>query len=295
MNKALANVLMLAIVATMAAPIMGDPATEPFRGYCRVCKDARRIEPWHDAYFCDICGWESSVQPMKLHGDVPADVNLEPPQRTPAEPVEPATPKKATPTKPKDEPYSLKGDKVGMRLSEFKRKYTRLISRGTLDRKLYAPFCSDEDQASQSVMLLTEPWHSAQGIVSCTKEFPFEYIQDESKTPTVAGVPTSLLVYQFVDGFLYQIYILLPHDGYHEVRRGLEKKWGPPTSQSNATAQNAMGATFSSSTSTWTNDVSRIQLMERAGRVDLTFLSYVDLELLEVVKERTPDTSADDL
>ncbi len=104
MTKTLANVLMLLMVATMAAPIMGEPTTEPFRGYCRDCKDVRRIEYWHDAYFCDICGWESSVQPMKMHGEVPADVNPEPPVREPAAPTTTAPPKKAAPSKPRVEP-----------------------------------------------------------------------------------------------------------------------------------------------------------------------------------------------
>ena len=291
MNKTLANVLVLVIVATMAALVVGDAATDPFRGYCRVCKDARRIEFWHDAYFCDICGWESSVQPMKLPGDAPADVNPDPPasansQRTPAAT---AHPKNTTPTKRKVEPYSLKGDKVGMRLSEFKRKYRRAVD------NRHAPFCSDATPDHDNVMLSTAPWHWAAGIVSCSKVFPFEWIQDESKKRTVAGVAADLLVYQFVDGFLYQIMVRLPHDGYATVRRALDTKWGPPTSESKKLVQNAMGAKFSNRTTTWTNDVSRIQLRERETRLNTSLLVFVDIELYDVAMERQPDTSADDL
>jgi len=291
MRKALTGVLLLVLVATMLALVVGEPATEPYRGYCRTCKDARRIEFWHDAYFCDTCGWESNVKPMKFPGDVPADVNLEPPaappsKTGPAKSQEPlATPSNPVPV----EPYSLKGDKVGMRLREFKRKYRRAVD------NRHAPFCSDANPGMENVMLLAKPWHSAKGIVCCSKVFPFEYIRNESKKPTVAAVATDVLIYQFVDGFLYQIVIRFPHDGYAKVRRGLEAKWGPPTSEKSATAQNAMGATFSDRTTNWENDVSRIQLMERTTRLNTSFLVYLDIELYNVAMEREPDTDGDDL
>lgn len=118
------------------------------------------------------------------------------------------------------EPFELKGDKLGMSLSEFKSKYAREIP-GHSQR---APFCSDIAPGQRIPELYAEPWHSGAGIVHARPDHPFEH-----NPPTLAGAKTDLLLYQFLDGKLYQITSLLPIDSHPLVAEGLRKKFGSPT------------------------------------------------------------------
>ena len=212
-----------------------------------------------------------------------AGVPAQPPASASSQSTPPAATPKAAATKPKVEvePYSLKGDEVGMRLSDFKRKYRRAVD------NRYAPFCSDENPGQKMATLMTESWHAAANIVSCTTVLPFEWVADESTRTTVASIKAKMIVYQFIDGFLYRIVVLLPPDEYDTVRRGLETKWGPPTSEGTNLLQKIV---------IWTNDVSSIRLVEAATHLlDGSMLLYADIELDDVAMEREQDASADDL
>jgi hypothetical protein len=115
--------------------------------------------------------------------------------------------------------FELKGDRLGMSLEEFKQKYARHVEGG---HKL--PLCSDTAFGAEKVSLHSEPWHRQANIVHARVDLPAE-----DNSPTVAGVKTELLLYQFVDGKLFRIAASLPTDQFHVVSDAAIKKYGSPT------------------------------------------------------------------
>jgi hypothetical protein len=114
--------------------------------------------------------------------------------------------------------YELKGDKLGMSLEEFKQKYARSGEGGT---KL--PLCSDTAWGANKATLKSEPWHRQANIITARIDLP-----SEDNSPTVAGVKTELLLYEFVDGQLFRIAAFLPTDQFHIVSEAAIKKYGQP-------------------------------------------------------------------
>ncbi len=119
------------------------------------------------------------------------------------------------------EPFELKGDKIGMSLIEFKTKYRRDVP----STPHPAPYCSDANPGVRDENLLTERWHAAARIVHGRIEYPHE-----NSPPTIAGETCELLLYQFLDGNLFQITAFLPPDAVHHLAESLRKKYGPPGS-----------------------------------------------------------------
>jgi hypothetical protein len=118
--------------------------------------------------------------------------------------------------------YELKGDRLGMSLDEFKRKYAR-GEEGSRER---LPLCSDEAWGANRAALHVEPWHRQAGIIHARIDMPAE-----DNSPTVAGVKTELLLYQFVDGVLFRILATFPTDLYHVVSEAALGKYGPVTNE----------------------------------------------------------------
>lgn len=118
-----------------------------------------------------------------------------------------------------DEAYELKGDKLGMTLAEFKEKYARFTSDGRQD----LPLSSDQSFGGRAD-LRAEAWHRPAGIVHARVDRP-----EEENSPTVAGVKTDLLLYQFVDGKLYRISASFPTDMFHVVSEALTTKYHLPS------------------------------------------------------------------
>ncbi len=109
-----------------------------------------------------------------------------------------------------------------MALEEFKGKYNRSGEGG---QRL--PLCSDTAWGANKASLHTEPWHQQAGIIHARIDLP-----SENNSPTVAGVKTELLLYQFVDGKLFRIAAFLPTDQFHVVSEAAIKKYGPVTRES---------------------------------------------------------------
>jgi len=118
-----------------------------------------------------------------------------------------------------DDAYELKGDQLGMSLAEFKEKYARFTPEGQQD----LPLCSDQSYGARAD-LHAEAWHRPAGIVHARIDRP-----EEEKSPTVAGVKTELLLYQFVDGKLYRISAFFPTDMFHLVSEALTQKYNLPS------------------------------------------------------------------
>lgn len=151
-----------------------------------------------------------------------------------------------------NEPFDLKGDRLGMTLEEFKAKYRRKVE----GHNESAPFSSETLPRQEIVSLLTEPWHTDAGIVNCSITFPFESYTGNA--PTIAEVKAELLVHHFVDGKLYKITAWFPHDGYAQVQEGLIAKHGNPKMRETNEYQNRLGATFTGDTLLWADNASTI-------------------------------------
>lgn len=174
------------------------------------------------------------------------------------------------------EPYDLKGDCLGMRLDDFKRKYYRVIK----GHDKTAPYTSEYPPGHK--MLLAEPWHAEAGIIHCTIEFPFERAQGMSGQ-TVAGVETDLLLYRFVDGALFQILTYFDTGQFELVRHALLDKYGKPVKEERKPI-----SLF------WWNGCSSISLSRgRINPKEWSTLNFTHDELFKIVLERSPQSSAD--
>lgn len=198
------------------------------------------------------------------------------------------------------QPFDLKGDVLGMKLSDFKRKHHRVV---TDDET--APWCSDRPLPSGAVgprpaqparlgqpampaipapgagnsSLLTEDYYAEVGLVNCRLDFPFE--QRSAPPPTVAGVQTQLLVYEFVDERLFRIRVTFGNDGFDTVLDAFTSKYGTPIEQAEFFV--------------WANEVSTIVLKKGRLKRDSSILIFAHTELCEVADSRRPGPSVQDI
>jgi hypothetical protein len=119
--------------------------------------------------------------------------------------------------------FELKGDWLGMSLDEFKRKYYRVLP--GMGRAM--PWCSDEAPGKRIDELNAEPWHAAAGIVTARVDLPAE-----NASPTIAQEATQLVLYQFLDGRLFQIEAYFQTQAFHFIMQALIRKYGKPVSES---------------------------------------------------------------
>lgn len=118
--------------------------------------------------------------------------------------------------------FTLKENPLGMSLSEFKAQYAR----PALTRKRDLPWCSDESPGFNIPDLMTSEWHSAAKIIHARIDLP-----EEKLSPTIAGVQTDHLIFQFVDEKLFQITGFFKTDGFHTVADALRRKFGTAISE----------------------------------------------------------------
>lgn len=180
-----------------------------------------------------------------------------------------------TATSGPDQPYELKGDRLGMSLADFKERYARF---SPLTGQQELPICSDQPGYVGKAELHSEAWHRVAKIIHARVDNP-----NEDNSPTVAGVKTDLMLYQFIDDKLFRIWALFPTDLFHVVSDAVTQKFGPATHESKQPRE--LG---------WENAVSRIVLARGAvhPRTPST-LQLVHNELLEVAESRTPKGAAD--
>jgi hypothetical protein len=170
--------------------------------------------------------------------------------------------------------YELKGDRLGMSLDDFKQKYHRQVEGGY---KL--PLCSDTAFGANKASLHSEPWHRQAGIVHARIDLPAE-----DNSPTVAGVKTELLIYQFVDGKLFRMAASFPTDQFHLVSEAAINKYGPVTRETQKPRQLV-----------WENPVASIFLTRGSVHPpEPSILELVHRELQKLAATRTP-TGAEDI
>lgn len=181
-------------------------------------------------------------------------------------------PAAAAPT-PEEMLYELKGDRLGMTLDEFKEKYQRSGEGG-----VRLPLCSDTAWGANKASLRAEPWHARENIINARIDLPAE-----DNSPTVAGVKTELLLYQFVDGKLFRITAMFPTDKFHMVSEAAVKKYGAVTRETQKPRQLI-----------WENPIAWISL--NRGSVhppEPSVLELVHRELQHLADSRTPTSAAD--
>jgi hypothetical protein len=169
--------------------------------------------------------------------------------------------------------YELKGDYLGMSLEDFKQKYHRQVEGG-----FKLPLCSDTAFGPNKASLHSEPWHAQAGIVHARVDLPAE-----DNSPTVAGVKTELLLYQFVDGRLFRIAASLPTDQFHVVSEAAIKKYGPVTRETQKPRQLV-----------WENPLAWVALTRGSVHPrEPSVLELVHRELQQIASSRTPSGAAD--
>src|SRR5262249_35037116 len=116
--------------------------------------------------------------------------------------------------------FELKGDRLGMSIEDFKKKYARFTNDGRQD----LPICSDQGWGGGRVDLHSEAWHRHAVIIHARIDNPAE-----DNSPTIGGLKTDLLLYHFVDGKLFRISAYFATDQFHVVSEAVLKKYGPPS------------------------------------------------------------------
>lgn len=170
--------------------------------------------------------------------------------------------------------YELKGDRLGMDLGDFKAKHHRVLP--GLGKTM--PWCSDESPGRSIPELGADDWHAAAGIVSCRLDLPAE-----NNSPKLAGVATSSVIYQFLDGKLFNIEAVFSTQDFTTLLESLRKKYGEPTSET----QNPRRIT-------WRNPVAFVELTFGAMRPPKpSRLRYCYEKLCMEALARRPDKSAD--
>lgn len=179
-------------------------------------------------------------------------------------------------------PYELKGDQLGMSLTDFKTKHYHLPEGD--------PKCSDDYPPPQHAVVAIEVKYPP-GVVACKIFFPFE----ERPVPktTIANVPVSYQVFYFVDGKLFKIEIIFNEKDFEVVRAAFEDKYHSPAKSETKNYQNGFGASFEGKNLTWQNDASII-IMRQFG-VDLTRSTIVFLHtaLAKEAEARAPKQKPD--
>ena len=170
--------------------------------------------------------------------------------------------------------FELKGDPLGMTLAEFKRKHARKL--GGIGVSL--PWCSSDSPGQFIPALQAEPWHAECDIVHARLDLPAE-----NNSPTVAGVKTELLLYQFIDERLFRMTAFFDTDSFHVVREAVTEKHGKPTEES-----------LDPMMFLWDNGVSSIHLIRGAIRPKKpSRLIYMHNQLEKQAEQRVPNVSTD--
>lgn len=127
-----------------------------------------------------------------------------------------------------DDLFELKGDRLGMSLDDFCRKYQQPATNGR--RRL--PWLNTDTPGKRVPELLAPAWYAEAGIVCARTSVP-----GVDEPVTIAGVDTDAVIYQFVDGRLFQIMALFGTEAFHVIHQALVRKYGECISQNEAPRQ----------------------------------------------------------
>ncbi len=173
-----------------------------------------------------------------------------------------------------DQFYELKGDSLGMSLADFKIKYARRVE----GESSSLPWCSDSMPGRVIEELYAEIWHAKARIVHARIDLP-----SEAQSPTIAGVDTERILYQFVDDQLFRITAFLDTEQFHVIRECIIQKYGPPREETKQPVEVA-----------WGNRRSTIKLVRGTVRPKrASLLHFIHNELMQVAEQRKPKKEED--
>lgn len=175
------------------------------------------------------------------------------------------------------EPYTVKGDQLGMSLTEYEARHKAEEKRGSL--------CSDR-KPSISVITGTAiiPKNLAFGIVECRKwhsfstlawekvHFTFYFVSEKPEEPST--------------GKLGMADIRFDHNSYPIILAALSEKFGVPDTQEKKVLQNKMGAKFDMVVSQWKNETGEITLTEFYNSLDWSDLLFTHNKLSSLMEKR---------
>jgi len=84
-----------------------------------------------------------------------------------------------------------------------------------------------------------------------------------------------------LDGKVQSLYLDLRHDDYQRFKEILISRYGPPTETEASPVTSMGGAVVDAETLSWSGKATTIVLVERAGRIDRSVVSFNDNALLE--------------
>jgi hypothetical protein len=181
---------------------------------------------------------------------------------------------------PEQRPFDIKGDRLGMSLAAFNRKYYR--DRGP--RKPPAPHSSADRPDKDNPMLNYKAEMAKVGIVAAAPIYASEPYDTRPIKATIAGVDAERFIYKFIDGKLYEISVSFDQRRFQRVKEALKAKFGAPLGKDSEVIENLLGANSGGDVSRWSNKVSSMLLYERAG--DLTSILLVTDKQLAAEAER---------
>ncbi len=165
--------------------------------------------------------------------------------------------------------YELKGDQLGMSLADFQIKHARRVE----GQSISLPWCSSASPGQNIADLLSEDWHTEAGIVHARLDLPLE-----SDSPTIGGVETDLLLYQFVDDLLFRITAFFDTDSFHHIHQSVKNKYGPAHRETSEPRELI-----------WSNPRSSIKLTRGTIRPKAaSMLHFIHTELMQVADTRQP-------
>lgn len=173
-----------------------------------------------------------------------------------------------------DQLYELKGDQLGMSLADFKIKHARRVE----GQSISLPWCSDSAPGRVFEDLYTEIWHTKAGIVHGRVDLPCE-----ANSPTIGGVSTERILYQFVEDQLFRISAFFETEQFHLIRECIIKKYGLPREE----PSQPTGIT-------WENRRSTIKLIRGSVRPKrASLLHFIHNELLQIAERKKPNLEDD--
>jgi len=173
-----------------------------------------------------------------------------------------------------DPPHELKGDQLGMSLSDFKKKHFRKAAKHET-----APFCSDEYPKGHFI----KPEFPESGEIKCMLQFPFEIRKEGVKT-TIAG-EEAYIIYKFLSksvgvqeqAKLMYISVFFDRKFFEKVRDAYLSKYSDPSIRQKITRTGEVVK--------WENSSSSILLLENQAR-EKSFVIYEMNSLMEEYKAR---------
>ncbi len=201
----------------------------------------------------------------------------------------------------------LKGDVMGMTLSEFTAKHHREV-----DGKIAPP--TSLTNPGMFIDLIRDP---ALGVVAAELYFPFEEKHDrlaeleaalarKTTSLTTIGTVPARITYYFMrsrtdakdDPRLYLIWCNFKASEYSTIRDALIVKYGEAKTEAKSAVKNRMGATFENVVSTWEFEQDSIVLTKFNGDLNTSLLLFRDtLRFVEYGKrlKESRKKDADDL